>query len=74
MTPRRIVGLVLVILGIVVLAWGGVFWKERNTIVDAGPVQITRDEQKGVTVPPLVGGALLVAGVLLLLLPQRKQT
>ena len=72
MTPRRIVGLVLIILGIVALAWGGVFWRERDTLVDAGPVQITRDEQKGVAVPPLVGGALLVAGVLLLVLPARK--
>ena len=73
MTPRRIAGLVLVILGIVALAWGGVFWKERDTIVDAGPVQITRDEQKGFPVPPLVGGALLVAGVILLVLPQRSR-
>ena len=71
MTPRRIAGLVLVVLGVVVLAWGGVFWKERDTIVDAGPLQVTREQQKGVSVPPLVGGALLVAGALLLVLPQR---
>ena len=26
---------------------GGVFWTDRDTLLDAGPIQITRDEREG---------------------------
>lgn len=73
MALRRIVGLVLIVLGIVALVWGGLFWTDRDTIVDAGPLEITKENQKGVIVPPVVGGLVLVAGVVLLVLPDRRR-
>ncbi len=55
MNARRIVGLALVIIGIVTLAWGGVFWTDRDTLLDAGPVEITSQEREGFALPPVVG-------------------
>lgn len=72
MALRRIVGLVLVILGVAVLLWGGLFWTDRDKIVDAGPLEITRTQNKGVAVPPIVGGLVLVGGIVLLVLPDRR--
>ena len=40
-------GLVLVVLGIVALIYGGISWTRKDTIVDAGPVEITRDKTEG---------------------------
>ena len=40
MSVRQIVGLVLVVIGIVALVWGGVFWTDRDTILDAGPLEV----------------------------------
>jgi hypothetical protein len=74
MSGRRIVGLVLVALGIVALAWGGVFWTDRDTLVDAGPVEITSQEREGFTVPPIVGVIALIGGVLMVVIPERRRT
>ena len=72
MSVRRIVGLALVIAGTVVLFRGGVFWTERDKIVDAGPIEVTRSQREGVKVPPLVGGTVLVGGIVLVILPDRR--
>jgi drug/metabolite transporter (DMT)-like permease len=72
MTARRIVGLVLVVLGIVALVWGGVFWTDRDTVVDAGPLEITTEEREGLRVPPVVGVIALIGGMVLLVAPARS--
>ena len=71
MSIRQGVGLVLVVIGIVALVWGGVFWTDRDTILDAGPVEIATENRDGVAVPPVLGAIALVAGVVLLILPRR---
>jgi uncharacterized membrane protein YidH (DUF202 family) len=71
MTARRIVGLVLVALGIVALVWGGVFWTDRDTVIDAGPLQVTTEDQEGLRVPPIVGVIALIGGIVLLVAPAR---
>ena len=73
MTARRIVGLVLMLAGIFALAVGGVFWTDRDTVLDAGPLQVQTEDREGVVLPPLLGGALLVGGLLLLVLPARRR-
>ena len=71
MTARRMVGLVLVVLGIVALAWGGVFWTDRDTLIDAGPLQVTTEDREGLRVPPIVGVIALIGGIVLLVAPVR---
>jgi len=74
MTPTRIVGLILIVFGLVALLWGGVFWNHRHKVIDAGPLQVTTEQQKGFAVPPIAGGLCVVAGIVLLLLPGRRIT
>ena len=73
MNARRIFGIILIVLGLVALLWGGVFWTDRDTVLDAGPVQITRDEREGVALPPVAGIIAVVAGIVLLVLPDRRR-
>ena len=65
-------GMVLVVLGIVALIYGGISWTRKDTIVDAGPVEITRDKTEGVSIPPLAGALVLIAGVVLLVVRGRS--
>jgi hypothetical protein len=73
MSGRQIAGLVLTIVGVVALLWGGVFWTDRDTVIDAGPVEVQTAEREGVAVPRIVGGVILAAGILLLLAPSRRR-
>ena len=72
MTAMRIAGVALIVLGIVALVWGGVFWTDRDTVIDAGPLTVTTEDREGLPLPPVVGGIALVAGIVLLVLPARK--
>jgi hypothetical protein len=73
MAGRRIIGLALVVLGIVALAWGGVFWTDRETVLDAGPLEVATEEREGVALPPVLGAIALVGGIVLLALPSRRR-
>lgn len=71
MAFRRVAGIVLIVIGIVALLWGGVFWTDRETILDAGPLQVTSEEREGVSLPPVLGVVALIGGILLIALPAR---
>jgi hypothetical protein len=60
------IGVLLIVLGIVGLAYGRFSWTEKDTVIDAGPIEVTRNKTESVAFPPLAGGALLVVGIVLL--------
>jgi hypothetical protein len=72
MTPRRVVGLILMIVGIAVLAFGGVFWTDRDTVADFGGVEITTAEREGFRLPPVIGALSIIGGLVLLVVPSRR--
>jgi hypothetical protein len=73
MSATRMAGLVLVVIGIVALVFGGVFWTDRDTVIDAGPLEVQTEETEGVALPPIVGGLALVGGIILLVIPSRRR-
>lgn len=73
MAARQLVGVVLIVLGIVALAWGGISWTQKETIVDAGPLEIQAEDRETIPLPPVLGGVALAAGVLLLVVPSRAR-
>jgi hypothetical protein len=60
-------GILLVVIGIVGLIWGGLSWTRKDTVVDAGPIEITADKRESLPIPSLAGAACLVAGAVLLM-------
>ena len=73
MTPRRIVGLILVIVGLVSLLWGGISWTRERTVVDIGPIEARTQERETIPLPPILGGVALAAGAVLLVLRERTR-
>jgi len=64
----------LLVFGIVALAYQGLTYTTRDTVVDLGPIKATADRQHTVPLPPVVGGAAVAAGVVLLIVGSRKSS
>jgi uncharacterized membrane protein HdeD (DUF308 family) len=61
----KVSGIVLIVLGLVGLAWGGFTYTTREKVVDVGPLHATRDETHTLPLPPIVGAVALVGGIIL---------
>ncbi len=69
----RITGILLIIVGVIMLVWTGFSFTKKEKIVDAGPIEISADRKETVNWPPYLGGVMIVGGILLLVLPQRRK-
>ncbi len=69
---KTIIGVALIVVGGIILAVGGISWTQEETVLDVGPLQVTAEERESLPLPPLVGGVVLAAGVVLLLAGRRK--
>jgi hypothetical protein len=63
---NKTLGIALIVLGLFGLAWGGVTYTTRETVVDLGPIHATRDQTHNIPVPPIAGAIALIGGVVLL--------
>jgi hypothetical protein len=67
------VGILLIVIGLISLIWGGISWTREKTVIDLGPIEATRQERETVPLPPIVGGLLLAGGVVLLAVRPRQR-
>jgi hypothetical protein len=72
MKPAGIVGIILIAIGIIALAYGGFSYTTREKVIDAGPLQVSADRQKTILFPPILGGICLVGGIILVLAGNKK--
>jgi uncharacterized membrane protein len=72
MKAATLIGIVLVLVGIVALAYQGFTYTKREKVVDIGPIHATKDTKETVPLPPIVGGLALVGGVVLIALGSRN--
>lgn len=72
MKPMAVAGIVLVLLGVAALAYQGITYTSRETVVDIGPIQATADRERTLPLPPVLGFAALAGGVLLVIVGLRK--
>ena len=61
----RAIGVMLIVLGLAGLLYGGFSYVKREKIIDIGPIEATRNETKTVPFPPIAGAIALIAGVVL---------
>jgi uncharacterized membrane protein HdeD (DUF308 family) len=68
----RLVGIVLIVIGIIALAYQGITYTTHKKVLDIGPIQATKEERHTVPLPPIVGVVALVAGVVIIVSGRRS--
>jgi hypothetical protein len=71
MSGKSILGIALVILGIIALAYQGITYTTQKKVLDIGPIQATKEEHHSIPLPPIVGVLSLIGGVAVLALDRR---
>ena len=74
MKPLSVLGVVLIVLGVLALAYQGITYTTRETVLDVGPIEATAERQKTIPLPPILGAAAVVAGVIVLVLGSRRRS
>jgi hypothetical protein len=69
---KLVLAIVLIVLGVMGLAYGGISFTHQKKDVDLGPIQVSHETHDTLPLPPIVGGVCLVAGVAILILGGRK--
>jgi hypothetical protein len=71
-SPLALLGIILVIFGIATLAYQGFTYTKHETVAQIGDLKVTADTQHTVYLSPLVGGAALAAGLVLVVISRRN--
>ena len=72
MKPAGIIGVILIIIGIVALAYGGFSYTKREKVLETPIGDVTANREKSVPLPPILGGACLVGGIVLVIVGSRQ--
>ena len=72
MKIRILIGIILIVIGIVALAYQGITYTTMDKVIDIGPIHLTAEKTKTLPLPPIVGGVALVGGIVLLVLGNKK--
>jgi uncharacterized membrane protein YidH (DUF202 family) len=69
----KILGIILIVVGILMFVFGNVTFTHKEKVVDAGPVEINKKEKHTIAWPNYAGGVIIAAGVVVLLVGGRRK-
>jgi len=72
MKSTSMIGVVLIVLGVAALAYQGINYTTRETVIDIGPVHATAERHRTLPLPPVVGAVAVVGGIVLLVAGARR--
>ncbi len=73
MKSLSLVGILLVVLGALALAYQGITYTRQEKVLDVGPIHATKDTQEHISLPPVLGGLALIGGVALMVAGARRK-
>lgn len=72
MKPLMLVGVMLIVIGVLALAYQGITYTTRETVIDLGPLKASVEKQKTLPLPPVLGAVALAAGVILVVVGKKR--
>ena len=72
MKNLALVGFALIAAGLAALAYQGITYTTRETVIDIGPIHATADRERTVPLPPVFGIVAVAGGVALVVAGKGK--
>lgn len=73
MKPIMLGGILLIILGVLALAYQGISYTRQEKVIDIGPIHATAEKHERIPLPPILGGLMLVGGIVMLVAGSRQR-
>jgi hypothetical protein len=70
----KIIAVLLIVLGVIALAYEGITYTRREKVLELGPITATKEKKETIPLSPVVGGLALVGGVALLVFGPRGRS
>jgi len=61
----RMFGVLLIILGVLAFAYGGIDYTKHEEVLQVGSFHASVKEKKHIPIPPIAGGAAILVGIFL---------
>lgn len=74
MKTATLAGIVLLVLGVLSLAYQGITWTTHKKVLDIGPIQATEAEKHTLPLPPVLGCLALMCGVVLVAVGSKNES
>ncbi len=68
----KVLGIVLIIVGILMFVFQNISFTQEKKVVDLGPLEVNKKEQKTIGWPVYAGGIAVIAGIALVVLDKKR--
>jgi uncharacterized membrane protein HdeD (DUF308 family) len=72
MKPATVAGIVLLVIGVLALAYQGISYTTREQVVDLGPLEIYEEDTDTIPLPPIIGIVAIIGGVALIIVGSKR--
>ena len=69
----KLIGVLLIVIGVVALAVGGIRYTTREKVLDLGPIEATTEKSHNIPLSPIVGIAAVAGGIALVVAGSRTR-
>ena len=69
----KIAAVVLIVVGVIALAYGGISYTREKKVLDIGSIQATTKTRETIPLPPVLGVAAIAGGIVLLVIGGRRR-
>ncbi len=73
MRSLTLIGVILVVLGIAAFIFDRFSFTERTTAVEVGPIEVTTERERTISVPNIAAGAAVAAGLIMVVMGSRRR-
>jgi hypothetical protein len=69
----RILGIILIVLGVLGFIYKGITYTTQETVVDAGPLELQAERERTVPIPEILSGIAIIGGIVMVMAGNKRR-